>query len=260
MYFPRLQRPPDDMTHIIGIVPTTAQTAFNIAQSWHIEHKCKVKVILFFPTKVGTENEELTEKIKTWANKAEVIFSVGPKLKAYYDEIFPKQNLIKHHMFAYHPRSIEKEERPPAPFEIASFYTLGANVETNSEIKKDYKKASQALAGIVVEEDKFQMLPMWNVYTDNENLDAKTLSKNEQYRFEKRVPCATKEELSDNLYSVSMILAPETESHGFNFEAWEALGAGYPTLVTAASGVGQLLRQEAVMSLYSSRLVFIRQD
>ena len=96
--------------------------------------------------------------------------------------------------------------------------------------------------------------PQWFIYTDNDNLDEKALCK-DSYGFEKKIPPQTKEEMADHIFASSLVLAPETESNGFNFEVWEAMGAGYPALVTATSGIGQLMRHEEVMSLHSSRSV-----
>ena len=85
-YFPTISRPMEDASHIIGIAPTTAANAFKIAATWWQDHKLKVKVILFLPTKIS--DPEMCTNVKTWAQKADTVFSVGPKLKSYYDQIF----------------------------------------------------------------------------------------------------------------------------------------------------------------------------
>ena len=255
-HFPTISRPMEEASHIVGIVPTTAETAFKVAATWWQEHKLKVRVILFLPTKIS--EPEMCDDIKKWAFKADTVFSVGPKLKSYYDDLFSERKDIdihKHKMFAYHPKLLEIEDRPPGPFEIVSFYILGANNEINAEVKKDFKLAAKAFSNACGMVNTIPIIhPQWYVFTNHDILDEKALGK-DNYGFEKKVPPQTKEEVFDHLFACSLVLAPETESNGFNFETWEAMGAGYPTLVTATSGIGQLMRHEEVMNLYSSRSV-----
>ncbi len=255
-HFPTITRPPEEASHIVGIAPTTAETAFNLQAIWWQDHKVRVKVILVLPTKIT--DPEAFDDVRKWAFKADTVYSVGPKLKNYYDEVLSERKDIdihKHRMFAYRPKALELEDRPPNPFEVVSFYSLGSSSEINTEVKKDFKSAAKAFANICSVPEVFNGVPpQWILFTNHDGLDTKALSK-DTYSFDKRPPLQTKEEVFDHLFPCSLILAPETDGNGFNFEAWEALGAGYPTLVTAMSGVGQLLRHEEVMNLYSSRSV-----
>ena len=255
-YFPTISRPMEDASHIIGIVPTTAEAAFKVQATWWQEHKLRAKVILFLPTKIN--DPEMCANIKTWAQKADTIFSVGPKLKSYYDDVFSERKNIDHHkhkLFAYHPKILEMEDKPPGPFEVVSFYSLGASSEVNAEVRKDFKLAAKAFTNICGMSETVPIVhPQWFVYTDHDNLDEKALGK-DNYGFEKKVPPQTIEEMADHMFACSLVLAPETESNGFNFEAWESMCAGYPVLVTATSGIGELMRHEEVMSLHSSRSV-----
>ncbi len=255
-YFPTITRPPEEASHIVGIAPTTIETAFDVQAIWWQDHKVRVKVVLFFPSKI-TDSGAL-EDVKKWAFKADCLFSVGPKLKSYYDELFAQRKDIdphKHKMFAYHPKHLELEQRPPGPYEVVSFYHKDASAEVNNEVKKDFKMAAKAFSNVCGMTDTFPgVAPQWILFSDNDSLEEKGLSK-DSYNFEKRPPLQTKEEVFDHLFASSLILAPEIDGNGFNFEVWEALGAGYPTLVTAMSGVGQLMRHDELMNLYSSRSV-----
>ena len=45
------------------------------------------------------------------------------------------------------------------------------------------------------------------------------------------------------------IVAPEQDSDGFNFQAWEALGYGVPTLVYNKSGIAAVLEVDYLHGL-----------
>ena len=260
----------DGVTHVIGFVPTTVKAAVEIRNQWKFNsekkdpndvHDAKVVLVNIGHVKEVNDEDMYKETVQDWIPEAQLIFSMGPKLFHYYEDVYAGEfgahfNTV-HKMLMLFPDLLHSSERwaPSQAMKIITFCTqdLPAHIKDVYVVEssvEDYKVVSMCL-GELAKHQKLQneRNPEWHLcgLKDVMDSEAKLIQIKEgmedvsTFTIHKMSSVTSYKQLLTRLRNCAVVIAPEGESDSFNLLVWEAIGFGTPVLVANDSGVANLL-------------------
>ncbi|XP_019630212.1 PREDICTED: uncharacterized protein LOC109474361 isoform X2 [Branchiostoma belcheri] len=250
---------PEGITHIVGHVDITSQAANTFKEQ---RLPAYVKVILFYYVIPEDEdyyrgNEEamgIASKKKSIckdAAKADILFSVGPKVHDYYEnEHRGIQPTPQHHLFLPEPPSIFRDTQVKY-VETKRKVVLSIGPVKGAEMLKGFDLAAGAMS-IVITTDPDTIWQVRNISEDDfqeSKEKIKVHMKSGSVKFTPH-PYGTQQELCEDLKKAHLVLMP-SRAEPFGMVGLQAIAAGVPILTSSSSGLAKFVMEYAPMFRHS---------
>ncbi|XP_078576568.1 uncharacterized protein LOC144862151 [Branchiostoma floridae x Branchiostoma japonicum] len=253
-HFPHI---PSDVCCIVGHVDVTSRAAKNIKE----ERFPHAKLVMFGQVAPEeTEHYKSDEKalgvgrkeasIQDDIGKADVVFSVGPRIHRHYDG-FLQQRHVTHHIFLPEPSKVfseanvtfgEESKKVRKPERVVLSIGRVRNVEKlkgHDLAAGSIDKAAQRL------DNQYTLRLRVRGIDENDFKDSKTILE-EKLRSGRvkptLLPYGTQEEIRQDMEACHLVLMP-SRAEPFGLVGLEAIAAGVPVLISEHSGLAELIEE-----------------
>ncbi|XP_070576104.1 phosphatidylinositol N-acetylglucosaminyltransferase subunit A-like [Ptychodera flava] len=183
-----------------------------------------------------------------FAKRADVVFSVGPRIYKHYDGKFRRLKNVVHKQYIPYPDDgfFDLEITPPEPDHPMRILTVG-RIDGVAHLK-GYDIIAEALSKVCKQYDELGMpLPKWDIRGIPEDKFEESKEFIDKHISSKYLQCiphpyGTQKQIMEDLKQSHLFIMP-SRSEPFGMVGMEAIAAGLPVLVTRHSGLADFIEE-----------------